>query len=154
MMKYLADEMLGKLCKWLRFLGYDTEYFSGGTDAELLLKGRLEERMILTRDSRLFNDVKNKGNAVCFIKFDGLKEQLLQIKNEFNIKDLSGRFRRCSVCNKLLEEADREFVKKLVPPYILQTKDEFRYCSNCRKVYWKGSHSKHINEIIEEVFNE
>jgi len=35
-MKFIADEMLGKLAKWLRICGYDTAYFRHIRDSELL----------------------------------------------------------------------------------------------------------------------
>jgi len=152
-MKLIADEMLGKLSKWLRFIGYDTEYFSGGPDAELLLQAKSEGRIILTRDYELFMNSK-QGLTVVFIRFDKLKDQLSQIKNELNLMNLSEKFQRCSQCNRTLSSVEKDFVKGMIPPYILKTKDEFKYCDHCRKVYWSGSHSKHINDLIEEIFNE
>jgi len=37
-MKFVVDVMLGKLAKWLRIIGYDAEYRSSWTDAELRAK--------------------------------------------------------------------------------------------------------------------
>ena len=34
--RFMADEMLGSLARWLRVLGYDTSYQRGSTDLELL----------------------------------------------------------------------------------------------------------------------
>jgi uncharacterized protein with PIN domain len=33
---FLVDQMLGELTRWLRLLGYDTDYDKGPTDDELI----------------------------------------------------------------------------------------------------------------------
>ena len=48
--KFLADENVGKLGRWLRILGYDVAYQSPALDAQLALKALRENRVILTRD--------------------------------------------------------------------------------------------------------
>ncbi|MBI2903001.1 MAG: hypothetical protein HYY12_05370 [Candidatus Methylomirabilis oxyfera] len=51
-MRLVADAMLGRLAKWLRVLGYDTLYWRGD-DAGLLRLAVAEDRLVLTRDTRL-----------------------------------------------------------------------------------------------------
>ena len=48
--KFLADENVAKLGKWLRIIGYDVAYQSPATDAELAQRASCEGRIILTRD--------------------------------------------------------------------------------------------------------
>jgi len=46
---------------------------------------------------------------------------------------------------------DKEQVRKLVPPYVFQTKGEFGYCSLCQRCYWKGTHWEAMVKKIEEI---
>ena len=50
-MRFVADVMLGRLARFLRFRGYDVEYDHRATDEELLLKSR--RRIVLTKDRPL-----------------------------------------------------------------------------------------------------
>ena len=51
-MRFLADEMMKDVAKWLRLIGYDTEFFSG-TDTDLLKEAKRSGRVLLTRDEEL-----------------------------------------------------------------------------------------------------
>ena len=48
--KFLPDENVAKLGKWLRILGYDVAYESPAADAQLALRVLRENRVLLTRD--------------------------------------------------------------------------------------------------------
>ena len=40
--KFIVDCMLGKLARWLRILGFDTQYVRYLTDAQLLAQARYQ----------------------------------------------------------------------------------------------------------------
>jgi len=57
---------------------------------------------------------------------------------------------RCSLCNTELREAgEREITGADYAPH-----DKngllFFWCDQCSKLYWNGSHGKHISERIEQ----
>ncbi|MFH0930962.1 MAG: DUF5615 family PIN-like protein [Candidatus Zixiibacteriota bacterium] len=52
-MKFICDDNLGKLAKWLRTLGYDTLFSLDIEDTELFSKALKENRIILSRDTEL-----------------------------------------------------------------------------------------------------
>ncbi len=58
---FLADEMLGRLAKWLRLLGYDTKYVRGIPDSDLLDIAESEDRVV----SREFTGVGSFTNFKC-----------------------------------------------------------------------------------------
>ena len=51
--RFLVDSMLGTLAKWLRILGYDTEYDACLNDNKLVRLARGEGRILLTRTLRV-----------------------------------------------------------------------------------------------------
>ena len=52
-MKFIVDATLGKLAKEMRVLGYDTVYYGGNDFHELIQLARQQERVVLTRNTRL-----------------------------------------------------------------------------------------------------
>ncbi len=59
--RFLADEMLGTLVKWLRIMGYDTLYAKDMKDGEIAAMARGEGRTLLTRDKALARTVAGTG---------------------------------------------------------------------------------------------
>jgi len=53
--KFIVDNNVGKLAKWLRIMGYDTVFFNGRNDANMIATALAEERVILTRDTQIMN---------------------------------------------------------------------------------------------------
>ena len=53
-MKFLCDQMLGSLAKWLRILGFDTFYARRDLqDEDVLNIAKKENRVLITRDVEL-----------------------------------------------------------------------------------------------------
>ncbi|MBN1828281.1 MAG: hypothetical protein JW884_03935 [Deltaproteobacteria bacterium] len=48
--RFLTDQTLGKLTKWLRILGYDTVSYDGPIDRTFLREGVRERRIVLPVD--------------------------------------------------------------------------------------------------------
>ena len=42
--KFIVDTMCGKLAKWLRIIGFDTEYYSKGSDDNLIKLAKEQDR--------------------------------------------------------------------------------------------------------------
>jgi len=64
--KFIADGMLGKLTRWLRMLGQDVTYSAQFEDEELIVTAKKEHRVLLTRDSELYQRAVAKGvDAFC-----------------------------------------------------------------------------------------
>jgi uncharacterized protein with PIN domain len=144
--KFTADIMLGKLAKWLRILGYDCLYFSNINKFDLIKTALYENRIILTRNTRLKD---RKIPPVIFIKNDNWKKQLKEVIDLFPI-NYDKIFSRCIVCNQILESIEKDKVKDFVPPYVFETSKKFSYCLNCKKYYWEGTHINHVKNILFE----
>ncbi len=141
--------MLGKLAKYLRFLGYDAYYPSGKmSDEEIMEIARREERILLTRDREL---ARRAGGV--YIESDRYEEQLKFVIKKFGLED-AHLLSRCSICNVPLVPVEKEKVKDKVPPYVYEHNDEFYICPSCGRVYWYGSHTKRIEEKLRKIMED
>jgi len=148
-MKFICDDNLGKLAKWLRTLGYDTLFSRTISDKELISVALSEERIILTRDTKL---VQLKSvTKYLLIESDKPLEQLKQVKEKFDLKiDEQYLFFRCLVCNTALEKIEKETIKEKIPPYVYKTQNNFVYCRKCDKIFWVGTHVQRMTQRLAE----
>ncbi len=147
--KFMVDSMLGKLGKYLRFMGYDVYYPpTTMSDDDILRIAEKDGRIILTRDKEL---ARRSGGF--YVESDKYEEQLKVVIKKFNLngdKILS----RCSVCNEILIPIEKEKIKEKVPDYVYEHNDEFYICPNCHRIYWYGTHTEKIKEKIEKIMEE
>ncbi len=132
--KFIVDNMLGSLARWLRMLGYDASYDKDLYDDEIIERSRAEGRRILTRD----RDLSERGDGF-YVPATSLDEQLGLVSKEFSLTYRPGRM-RCSVCNGSLRKVDGESVRDSVPKVSFDNAKEFWRCDSCGKVYWDGTH--------------
>jgi uncharacterized protein with PIN domain len=146
-LRLLADEMLGRLARWLRLLGYDTLYETGLSDHQLAARARHEDRVLLTRDREL---ARRKGIRCLLVRSQELEEQLEQVIDTLGAPAAESE-PRCSSCNAQLISISRQEASLHVPAFVLDTHKRFRYCAQCRRVYWQGSHWQRVTEIADRL---
>ena len=148
-LRFMADEMLGKLAKWLRTIGYDTVYYTGGGDSALVQRALAEGRVILTKDSHLVR--RKLARKALFIRSDRPREQLKQVVEELGLDAQSRLFTRCLMCNRELADVKKECVQEKVPVYTYLTQDRFYECPGCGRVYWPGTHRDNMLQMINDI---
>ncbi|MDZ7838461.1 MAG: Mut7-C RNAse domain-containing protein [Actinomycetota bacterium] len=151
-MKFIADTMLGRLSRYLRAAGHDVLYYRNIEDADLIARARQEERIILTRDSQIANRkiYQTKQPACIVLESQDYHKQLQQLKRTLNLS-LNAEFCRCIQCNQYLEKVSKQDFKPRIPPYVYQNHHRFWYCSQCDKLYWRGTHCSSMEKVLASI---
>ena len=150
---FLVDAMLGNIAKKLRLLGYDSEYFSGIDDDELISKAKNENRILLSKDEPLMKKAEKEAVSFIHIKNESELEQLVQIFKNFNLSKVvvSGNTARCTECNGALETIEKDLILDKVPKGVLEKINDFWKCTNCNKIYWEGTHIERLQKFVDEL---
>jgi len=160
--KFIADEMCGRLARWLRLLGFDTLYVTGKDNTTLievdddyiLSKAIIEGRILITRDVRLYRRALSIGTDAILIRSNDIEGKLREVLSKVSKNRHIIVKPRCPICNSSLRRMDKRELNELsryVPPNVLENFDEFLFCDRCKKVYWFGSHWKYIKEIVKKI---
>ncbi len=146
--KFLVDNMLGKLTRELRMLGFDVLYVQSDelqnkSCLSLLNFAKTQERILLTRNTKLKN-----YSGVFYLNSEKIGEQIKQVLTQFNLTQHIKPFIRCIICNEALVSIPKNEVKNKVPFYIFQTQNQFKHCPKCKKIYWAGSHLQDMQKRV------
>ena len=142
-MKFICDDNLGKLAKYLRILGFDTAFLEPVSDSKLMRLAATEERFLLTRDHHLLTRILHFGILVLEDN-DPLCQLRTAIETIHLRIDPIQLFSRCSVCNVVCKQVEKANIGSHLFPYILNTQDAISQCPSCKRFYWKGSHYKRL----------
>jgi uncharacterized protein with PIN domain len=149
--KFFADVMAARVVRWLRAIGIDTLWEDAIADRDLVRRAVEEKRFILTLDKRLLEEWR--VDNVLLLQSENPSEQFRQIIAHFGIEKPKEFFTRCLVCNTPLRRASAEEIAVAAPEAVRENEKNFRYCPNCNKIYWEGSHTRRMREAIEKIFN-
>jgi uncharacterized protein with PIN domain len=150
-MKFLCDQMLGTLAKWLRIYGFNTFFVNSEMDDHKLLEiARKENRILITRDKNLIQTARRENIKTIEIKTTDIDEQISTILDDIKT-DKTKVLSRCILCNTEVEEIKKEIVKGKVPEKVFISNEKFWFCKKCNKIYWKGSHYEKMFEKINNL---
>jgi len=153
--KFIADQNVGKLGRWLRLMGYDTVIFRGQDDGALVRSALSEGRVLLTKDTQIGrrNVVSSGRLKMILVEKDDPFEQVIWVMEKLGLTEQDA-FSRCLECNSRLEPRIKEEMKDRVPPYVFETQEAFVECTSCHRVYWKGTHWQSMQNKLEKIRNE
>ena len=151
---FYVDAMLGKIAKKLRLFGFDTAYKADISDELLIKESLLQNRVLITKDKKLYQRLRGseilallplRNNEV------GILIELLRFFDIRHIDLLPNPYARCSLCNGILKSINKIFVNEELPHNVFQQIEVAYRCTSCMKVYWNGTHIRHINSMIIEI---
>jgi uncharacterized protein with PIN domain len=150
--KFICDDNLGRLARYLRMLGMDTCFDDDIDDASLLKTAGAEHRFLLTRDRKLKS--KSIPHGILILEDDDPLKQLSTVVGRLDLAiDTASIFSRCSRCNTPCEDINRESLSGRIFPYILKTQERIKHCPSCGRYYWKGSHYKALLKKLKNTIN-
>ena len=150
--KFVLDVHLGRLAGYLRMLGFDTLYANRADDRELVEISTEQHRILLTRDRGIL-----KYSAVThgyWLRATDSRRQAEEVVRRFDLARSLRPLTRCMVCNQPLRAVSKAEVADRLPPGTRERCNDFRECPGCRRVYWEGSHSRHMRRWIEQFVEE
>ena len=151
-MRFLIDGMLGKLNRWMRILGYETEYVKDKGDDELVNSARRSSSILLTSDEELYRSAIIRGVDSFLIRGKNETERLAALARRYNLRlGIDPNLSKCPLCGSSIEQVSKADIEALVPPTTFKVYQSFWECINptCAKIYWHGSHWKRIEQTLE-----
>jgi uncharacterized protein len=146
-LRFLCDEMLRGLGRWLRAAGYDTVIAAGGIpDRALAARCAAEERVLLTKDRRLAMTVKGIAPVV-LVPGNGIDAAGRALRSALGIDWLHAPFTRCLVDNQPLAAAPPSLAI-LVPERSRGAGGPLRLCPECGRLYWPGGHVRRMQQRL------
>jgi len=143
---FITDDHLGKLTRLLRLLGFDTIDSHGSTNKEIVTTAASDRRILLSRHRALL-----KCKAVThgyLVRSNDPLEQAREVVRRFDLWAQVQSFRRCMACNGLVNAVGKEVVLDQIPPRVAAWREEYFTCSDCGKIYWRGTHYPRLQEKL------
>jgi uncharacterized protein with PIN domain len=146
---------VGKLAKWLRMMGYDSLFFDGSDDSQMVAQAMAEGRVILTRDTEIMKRrlITSGRLRAVLIESEKPERQMRQLMDALDLKRQFRPFTLCLECNQPLIEKSQEEVKDRVPPYVYKTQSQYMECPVCRRIYWRGTHWEAMTRRLKKWLN-
>ena len=145
--RWIADEMVGRLARYLRMVGCDTAYARGLSDDEIVRIAEAEERIVLTRDRRL----AERAAGSLLLTSPALPDQWRAVRAAFPETPKDVRFERCTECNERLERVTSPpagMRPEGVPWDRVDAGLALYRCVGCGHYYWEGSHTADVRARI------
>jgi uncharacterized protein with PIN domain len=148
-MRFLCDEMLKGLGRWLRAAGYDTAIAASGlADRDLARRCAAEGRILLTRD-RHFAEMAGRNARVVLIGGDGIAAHARALRRTLGIDWQHAPFSRCLIDNTPLIVAPPERAAE-VPKAAREAGGPLRQCPTCHRLYWPGGHVRRMQARLAD----
>lgn len=137
--RFLVDGMAVRVGKYLRCLGYDATWHEGEPTRVLARRADAEDRVFLTCNTRLGEDVVRPRRHLLLTGDDPV-EHVRQVLRAFDLDPRPQLFTRCIRCNVELLDAPAELVAQRVPECVRERHLRFFTCPRCGTVFWRGTH--------------
>ncbi len=134
-------------------LGFDSLFFNGEDDSQMVRQALAEYRILLTRDTGIMKRRAITSGRIKAILFETEEPelQMQQLVSLMDIKKQSHPFTICLECNQQLVDRSPTEVKDRVPPYVFKTQTQYMECLGCRRIYWRGTHWQAMLNKLEKT---
>ena len=122
------------------------------TEADLVLvNGESVDfgRILLTRDRGLLKR-RNVTHGV-FVRSDRPFDQIVEVIQRLDLAARLAPFTRCLRCGGTVAAVAKHDVERRLEPLTRRHYDEFRRCTECGRVYWRGSHQPWLDAMVAAI---
>jgi uncharacterized protein with PIN domain len=147
--RFVADAHLGGLAHLLRMAGFDTLYDNHFEDRAIAELAAREGRIVLTRDRELLK--RREVSHGCYVRAIKSERQLCEVFERLDLARSARPFTLCLHCNAPLRALSSALARPRVPPRVRLRYARFTTCDVCRRVFWEGSHFRHMCEVLAAV---
>jgi len=144
--RFVLDTHLGRLAAYLRLFGFDTLYRNDYDDPTLAAISAAERRILLTRDRQLL--MRKQVTHGYFVRETQPRRQLIEVLRRFDLRATQRPFTRCMHCNGEISAVSKDKVRAHLLPRTERWYQEFWRCGQCGKIYWKGTHFRHLQALV------
>ncbi|MDQ7081702.1 MAG: Mut7-C RNAse domain-containing protein [Aquificota bacterium] len=134
-MKFLLENNLSKLAKWLRFLGYEVKVLEGPVNLRDLIANR--ERVFITTSRRWERTLRNLGMRFLVVPRQDWELQICTVLKELGIEPVL-KLNRCAYCGGDLKPVNKEDFKERIPPKAYEAAYDFTYCQSATPSSGRG----------------
>ncbi len=146
-MRFLCDEMVARLGRWLRAAGYDTAIAAAGSaDAALVAQAVAEDRIILSRDTHL-PQCRAAAGRLILLTGQQVDDWAGQVSARCAVDWLAAPFSRCLEDNSVLQPHPQGLAA--APPSARTLPGAVMQCPSCGRTYWPGSHARRMRAQLE-----
>jgi uncharacterized protein with PIN domain len=151
--RFIADNNVGKLARWLRLMGYDTLLFKQKDDDRMIKTALSEDRVILTKDAQFMKRrlVTNGTLKTVHIERDAPGLQVQEVVKTLGLDYYLEPFSLCLECNRALMARSKDEVRDLVPARVFKTQTQYTQCPACHRVYWPGTHWQAMGKKLRDL---
>jgi hypothetical protein len=141
--------MVGRLARYLRFVGCDTVYARGWSDDAIVEFSRRDDRVLLTRDRAL----ARRASRVVLLTGVHLVDQWTAVRQAFPEVPQEIGFERCTECNGRLASyraVEKDRLPSGVPRDRVAQGLPLYQCEECGHLYWEGSHAARLRAQLRK----
>ncbi|MBN2624669.1 MAG: Mut7-C ubiquitin/RNAse domain-containing protein [Acidimicrobiales bacterium] len=147
--RFVVDVHLGRLARLLRLVGFDVRWSNDLDDDALAAIGQAEHRIVLTRDRGLLK--RRQVTHGLYVRSERPVDQVVDVLRRLDLAARVAPFTRCLRCGGTLVPVTKAEVWDQLLPLTRRHHHQFRRCSACGQVYWRGSHHAELVEVVERI---
>jgi uncharacterized protein with PIN domain len=151
-LRFLTDAMCGRLTRWLRCAGLDTEQLARHDLTELVARAKATHRTVITCSSKYAAKLRSVPHFLLSGK--DVRAQFVELAQHFELTlDPDSFLSRCTKCNgTFVAVPDIGSLQCRLPPRVLGRVTAFWECCLCKLVVWKGSQFRRVTALFEDLY--
>jgi uncharacterized protein with PIN domain len=148
---FQCDAALGGLARWLRAAGYDARWWPGISDDRLVRETLSSSAILLTTDRPLCRRGVVAYGVIPALLVPVSLKKLEQFAFVVGQLQLPLKPPRCMKCAGRLCPVPKLKVRDRIPPRTYPWRDDYFVCDRCDKLYWRGTHWRHIGDQLRQA---